>query len=302
MTLQYFTPMEQRRLRIGAFSRRVGVAPERLRAWERRYGLFEPSRSDGGFRLYSNEDERRALRMKELLARGLSAAEAASEAAGPGAAPVAEAIGRTAEARTTMLGELADRLAFALESFDGPAAHSTLDDLLAAFDVDAVVSQVVIPYLHELGACWSRGEVSVAQEHFASRLIHGRLLALARGWEQAPGPLAVVACPPGEEHDIGPIAFGLALHRRGWRIAFLGANTPVVSLHEVVGRLEPALVVLGATVPDRFEAARAGLAALAGDCRLVLAGAGAREEMASSIGAELFAEDPVGAADRAALA
>jgi MerR family transcriptional regulator, light-induced transcriptional regulator len=288
--------MDQSRFRIGVFRRRVGVAPERLRAWERRYGLFEPRRSEGGFRLYSTEDERRALRMKELLAAGLSAAEAAREAAGP----AAEAPMQPAPARAPMLDELSGRLSSALESFDGPAAHAALDDLLAAFDVDTVVSQVVIPYLNHLGACWARGDVSVAQEHFASRLLHGRLLALARGWERGPGPLAVVACPPGEEHDIGPIAFGLALHRRGWRITFLGANTPVASVLEVVTRLEPALVVLAATVPSRFEAPEEELGRLAGECRLALAGAGAQDDLATRIGAELFAEDPVGAADRAA--
>jgi methanogenic corrinoid protein MtbC1 len=292
--------MNGSRFRIGSFSRRVGVAPERLRAWERRYGLFEPRRSEGGFRLYSSEDERRALRMKELLAAGLSAAEAAGEAVGAGA-PVAEPAVRTQRPTgPTVLGELSDRLAHALENFEGPAAHVALDELLATFDLDAVVSQVVIPYLHELGACWSRGEVSVAQEHFASRLLHGRLLALARGWEQGGGPLAIVACPPGEEHDIGPIAFGIALHRRGWRIAFLGANTPVASLREVVERLEPALVVLAATVPRRFQAVEDDLAGLARGCRLALAGAGARAELAGRIGAERLAEDPVEAADRAA--
>src|SRR6185437_16970767 len=67
-------------LRIGALSRRVGVSPELLRAWEQRYGLLQPSRSAGGFRLYSDHDERRVRRTKELITRGWSAAEAAREA------------------------------------------------------------------------------------------------------------------------------------------------------------------------------------------------------------------------------
>src|SRR5215212_2559704 len=68
---------EPARIRIGELSRRVGVAADRLRAWERRYGLMEPARTDGGFRLYSREDERRVRGMKAHLERGLSAAEAA---------------------------------------------------------------------------------------------------------------------------------------------------------------------------------------------------------------------------------
>src|SRR5947209_19379588 len=64
-------------VRIGELSRRVGVTPEVLRAWERRYGILSPTRTDGGFRLYGEDDERRIRRMLQHLERGLSAAEAA---------------------------------------------------------------------------------------------------------------------------------------------------------------------------------------------------------------------------------
>ncbi|MGC1802162.1 MAG: MerR family transcriptional regulator, partial [Solirubrobacterales bacterium] len=65
------------RLRIGELSRRTGVRTDTLRAWERRYGLLRPERSDGGFRLYGPEDEQRVIRMKTLIDSGVSAAEAA---------------------------------------------------------------------------------------------------------------------------------------------------------------------------------------------------------------------------------
>ena len=64
-------------LRIGELSRRTGVKPELLRAWERRYGLLQPARTPGGFRLYSAEDEARIRRMQAHLTAGLSAAEGA---------------------------------------------------------------------------------------------------------------------------------------------------------------------------------------------------------------------------------
>src|SRR5690242_21856160 len=67
-------------LRIGEFARRAGVSPELLRAWERRYGLLQPIRTEGGFRLYTAEDAERVEEMKRALAQGLSAAEAASRA------------------------------------------------------------------------------------------------------------------------------------------------------------------------------------------------------------------------------
>jgi MerR family transcriptional regulator, light-induced transcriptional regulator len=67
-------------LRIGELARRVGVSQDLLRAWERRYGLLEPVRSPGGFRLYSEADEQRVRRMQAHLALGLAAAQAARAA------------------------------------------------------------------------------------------------------------------------------------------------------------------------------------------------------------------------------
>src|SRR5918995_6752378 len=69
-------------LRIGELARRTGVPTELLRAWERRYGLLAPARTAAGYRLYSASDVRRVGRMRELLADGLSAAEAARAALG----------------------------------------------------------------------------------------------------------------------------------------------------------------------------------------------------------------------------
>ena len=65
-------------LRIGELSKRSGVSPELLRAWERRYGLLNPTRSSGGLRLYSLDDLERVRLMRQHLDGGLAAAEAAA--------------------------------------------------------------------------------------------------------------------------------------------------------------------------------------------------------------------------------
>ena len=67
--------------------------------------------------------------------------------------------------------------------------------LLAASTARHAPRDVIVPYLHDLGERWERGEASVAQEHFASALLRGRLLGLGRGWGQGLGP-AVLACLP----------------------------------------------------------------------------------------------------------
>src|SRR5580765_3776233 len=116
-------------LRIGALSRRVGVSPELLRAWERRYGLLKPVRSSGGFRLYTVEDAARVARMRRALDEGLSAAEAAAVAVEHRPGPPADGI----------LADAADRLLAAVRDYDEAGVQSVLDRSLAAFGVEAVL-------------------------------------------------------------------------------------------------------------------------------------------------------------------
>jgi DNA-binding transcriptional MerR regulator len=251
-------------LRIGELSKRSGVSPELLRAWERRYGLLHPTRSAGGLRLYSTADVERVHAMRHHLGRGLAAAEAAAlalraEAAEPAASPAA--------AR--------DELADALDDFDEPRAQAVLDRALAVTTVDSLLSEIVMPYLQDLGDRWERGEVSVAQEHFASGLLRGRLLGLARGWGLGLGPTAILACLPGEQHDLGLIAFGLALRARGWRIVYLGPDAPLETVEEACRGLEPSLVVLHAVTGERVEPVVEQIRALARGYRVAVGGAAA---------------------------
>ena len=255
------------RFRIGELSRRSGVSPDLLRAWERRYGLLRPARSPGGLRLYSEEDLLRVRAMQEQLDAGLAAAEAAAVAAGHGAA--VHPSGDTSQARA----ELED----ALHSFDDASAHAAFDALIAGFSLDTLLGDVVVPYLRDLGDRWERGEISVAQEHFASALLRGRLLGLARGWGQGFGPTALLACAPGELHDLGLIACGLALRARGWRIVYLGADTPLDSLEEAAHSSQPECVVVSAVNPKALGAERKRLEAIAGSHRLAVGGAGAEQ-------------------------
>src|SRR4051794_21443912 len=207
--------------RIGELSRRVGVSDHLLRAWETRYGLLHPSRSPGGYRLYSQADADRIGRMQAHLAAGLSAAEAAQAVLAEGGASPVSGPGPAATPGLGVrveVGELAGSLRQALDAFDEPTAQAVLDRLLAELSLATVLRDVVLPYLGELGERWQSGRASVAQEHFASFVIRGRLAGLARGWGGGRGPRAVLACPSLELHDLALMVFRIMLNRQGWRI------------------------------------------------------------------------------------
>lgn len=288
-------PGEPVGVRIGELSRRVGVRTELLRAWERRYQLLQPARSPKGYRLYTAQDELRIRAMQDQLARGLSAAEAARVARR--AAPAEPAYRAVDLELTPTETDAAMRhyraLQGALDAYDETAAQQVFDTMLRELSLTTVLRDVVMPYLAELGARWEAGTVDVAQEHFASNLLRGRLAGLALGWGQGVGPRAVIACPKGELHDLPLMVFGIVLHRCGWRVTFLGNNTPVSDLDSAVHYLEPQVVVLSATTSEPFEADLDGLRSLASRVSVVLAGLGATPDVLAATGTTALLGDPV---------
>jgi DNA-binding transcriptional MerR regulator len=278
------------RYRIGELARRAGVTTDLLRAWERRYGLPRPSRATNGRRLYSRSDEHAVREMRRALDRGIPAAEAARLAASAEPAPAPPPIedGGLVVIRT--------RLADALTRFDEAGAQEELDRLFGAYSADRALQAVVLPYLHELGDRWACNEIGVGHEHFATNLIHGRLLSLARKWDEGRGPRAVLACPSGELHTLGLLCFGLALRMHGWRITYLGADTPIAALEAAVLGSQPSVLVLAAVTPERFTAAQREIRDLARRARVVVGGAGATAALAPRLGVEVLPDDVVTAA------
>ena len=293
--------------RIGELSRRVGVSTAVLRAWERRYGLLTPRRSSAGQRLYTPEDEQRIRDMQASMGLGYSAAVAARLALavpegdnGPAPAPAGRRFrdagtdgGGTGEApaREPSLGELVEKLGDALTSFDDGVANTTLDRLLAVHGVEVTLCDAVLPLLHDIGARWARNEVTVAQEHFGSALLMGRLRALARGWDDGDGPRALLACPPGESHDLGLLCFALLLRQNGCRITYLGASVPGDSLFQTAEALNPAIIVVAAVREEPFWDAFEALSELSDLYPMALGGAGATPAVAEHLRARVLPHD-----------
>ena len=190
-------------------------------------------------------------------------------------------------------------LRVALEAFDEAGAHQVLDRSLSGLSLESVTEGVVLPAISEIGDRWETGAVSVAQEHFASSLLRGRLLGLARGSGSrrrfaGRARLPARRTPP----DLGLICFGLSLRERGWRIAYLGPDTPIDTLEEAAARLGPRVVVVAAQEAARLAEAEAPLAALA-KRRAVAVGGRSAQDLDPIPGVRSLAGGP--AAEAAAL-
>jgi MerR family transcriptional regulator, light-induced transcriptional regulator len=258
-------------LRIGEVSRRTGVAVPTLRAWERRYGLLTPDRTEGGHRLYSERDIERVRAMLRLLDDGWSAAAAAREVLRE-PAPVTRLRPISGEGVATQ--DLIDRLAAAIESFDGATADGVVDDVLARFQIPRALDSVLLPVLRRVGEGWQEDPRVIAREHFATNTLRPRLQRLLRTAPSRSGTRRVLAAAPeGEEHDLGLLAASVVAADAGWQVHYLGARTPSNAIERSVSELRPDVVLIGAVFREHAEAYLLDAPDLAG-AGLILGGSG----------------------------
>lgn len=149
-----------------------------------------------------------------------------------------------------------------------------------------------MPVLRAVGERWAAGQLTIAQEHVATNFLRGRLLGLARGWGQGNGPIALLACPAGERHDLPLMLFGISLRAAGWRIVFLGADVPIPTIEQAVRSIAPAAVILATTLPEPQLAAETELATLSALIPVAIGGRAAAAAVAERVGAILLDGDP----------
>ena len=135
-----------------------------------------------------------------------------------------------------------------------------------------------------------RGGTSSARERGAG----------ARLWGRGAGPLALLACAPGEQHDISLLAFGLLLRSHGWRILFLGADTPISTLEAIAHLTAPAAIVLVAFDAALLESEATALRRLGRIAPLSLSGPGATADLPRLAHIRRLDRDLVAAADELA--
>lgn len=265
-------------LRIGEVARRTGVPVSTLRAWERRYGLLDPERTEGGHRLYGQQDLERVRRMQVLLDRGWSASVAAAEIAS-GNVTTLRPTEPDADAGHdgSPSGDLAARLEKAFHGFDADAADAVIDDTFARLDVGAALDDVILPVVRKLAIGWEEDPGVIAREHFATHTVRPRLIRLLRSGMAVDGRVLVAASPEREEHDLGVLAGAVVAAAAGWRVHFLGSRSPAEAISRTLATVESSVALIGAlqrsTATDFLRAVRAD-----NDVVWVLGGPGFRSQ------------------------
>jgi MerR family transcriptional regulator, light-induced transcriptional regulator len=205
-------------LPIQEVSRLLGVPAPTLRAWELRYGVPETPRSTGGHRRYSSGAVDQVRLMRDEIARGRRAADAARA--------VRSLLAQSGPAR-----DLVEEMLGASQRMEPRAVRSVLDRALDELGLPATVDEVLMPAMRRVGLWWETGQCDIAQEHLTTEAARGWLSRLAAF---APTPErrdpVVLACGPRDLHTLGLEALAVLLAYQGWSCRVLGARTPGPSL------------------------------------------------------------------------
>ncbi len=270
---------------------RTGVGASLIRAWERRYGVVRPSRTEAGYRLYDDATIRVLLAMRSLIASGWTASEAA-RAINAQEVAVDEIAGRPAAAGTAATPEerrrasLIARFVAAAETPSPADTESALDEILASGSFEAVVDDLVLPAAAALGDAWAAGRLSVAAEHAASAAVARRLATVFQAARMPGTTLVVVGLGPGARHELGALAFAAALRRRAVGVMYLGPDVTVNGWVDALTRTRARAAVIGAVTTAEAESAAPVIEALRSQTvpMIAVGGAAATSETVQRLG------------------
>jgi len=244
---------------IKVVSQMTGLSVHVIRAWEKRYSVVEPDRTDTNRRLYSEEDIEKLKLLNDALHLGhhiggianLSLLEL-KKLIPKESNNLLEIKNGFAPVNSEILVEeiLSDSMR-AIRNYDSKKLESILLNASAKLTQPILIEELIIPLVYKVGDLWHSGEIRVANEHLASSVIRGFLYNLLESYSlNDSAPVMVTATPRGQEHELGALIAGVVAASSGWKVLYLGTNLPAEEISAVVSHLNARIVALSIVYPN----------------------------------------------------
>lgn len=268
---------------ISVVASRTGLSRDVIRIWERRYGAVAPSRSAGHQRLYTDADIWRL----RLLAAATRHGRSISLVAGLSDDDLARLTAEDDIAHASMAHDSApsvERVVAAARvptaALDAHALDAQLRRVVAREGMGWFLDTFVPSFMRAVGDAWVAGELTIAEEHLASRVVKGLILETVRTAPMPAGaPRVLVATPAGDQHAVGAAMVAATATIEGWAVTYLGVDVPAADIVRAAASSGARIVALSAVYggdPQRLVAElRAVREQLPASVPLVLGGAAA---------------------------
>ena len=219
---------------IGVVSRRTGLTPDLIRAWERRYGAVAPGRSDTRRRFYSDADVARLVLLKRVVDTGRSIGQVATLSDEELESLAASDPGPRAEPAPAFLvpggetaGAFLDLCLAAARRLEAGELDLHLQRASMELGRTALLERLLVPLLHRIGDLWHQGEMRPTHEHVASAVVRSLLGGTYHGYDvPTTAPHLIATTPPRQRHELGALMVAAVATDEGWRATYLGPDLP----------------------------------------------------------------------------
>jgi len=251
--------------RIHRVAKITGLSKDVIRVWERRFNLLKPIRGANRYRQYSDEDVALLRYLKDQVDGGGSIGELARMGREELLTRIRANAPKTTIVEDTFRRLLGELLA-ALDPLDRVTFEKRLNGAVAVVPFEEALHGILLPLQKQVGQLWHDNHLDIAIEHYVTKQIQQKIFSAMNQLPVAEfGPTIVVACPPGEEHDVAALAVAYRCRVRGCRVYYLGANVPIASLTHLCNKVDPDLTILSIPLPMSEDKASALVSALANE-------------------------------------
>ena len=245
---------------IKVVSQMTGLSVHVIRAWEKRYNVVEPDRSDTNRRLYSEEDIEKLKLLNDAVHSGHNIGGIANlsltELKNLLTKEDYNSAGKKDEVVPSpdsdkSLAEIMSECMEAIKSYDAKKLESVLLNASAKLTQPILLEELVVPLVYKVGELWHSGEIRVANEHLASSIVRSFLFNLLESYSISDSaPAMISATPRGQEHELGALIAGVVAASSGWKVIYLGSSLPAEEISAVVSHLNAKVVALSIIYPN----------------------------------------------------
>jgi DNA-binding transcriptional MerR regulator/methylmalonyl-CoA mutase cobalamin-binding subunit len=244
---------------IKVVSQMTGLSVHVIRAWEKRYNVVEPDRTDTNRRLYSEEDIKKLRMLNDASHLGHNIGGLANLSLTELKNILSSEKSKTSEYKSEpnsvnqveLVKEILSESIETIRNYDAKQFESILLNASAKLTQPILIEEVLIPLVYKIGDMWHSGDIRVANEHLASSVIRSFLFNLLESYSaNNSAPVLISATPRGQEHELGALIAGVVAASAGWKVVYLGANLPSEEIGAVVSYLNAKVVTLSLVYPS----------------------------------------------------
>ncbi|EMQ96308.1 Transcriptional regulator, MerR family [Xanthomarina gelatinilytica] len=213
----------------------TGVKAHTLRKWETRYNFLEPERTDTNIRYYSDKQLKKLMNIGILTRNGYRISKIDKMSDEEIHKHIATTLIESSEE-----DDISALIISALE-MDEVTFDSILKEQIVKRGLLQTTTQIIYPFLNQIGVLWGINKVMPAQEHFVSNLIKKKMFAAidALPYPKEDAPVILMFLTENEHHEIGLLLAYYMARDLGWKVYYLGQNVPTENIQQVIDIVKP---------------------------------------------------------------